>query len=182
MNRAEILAELVRNKEYRRACDRISRNSQLAADLFSEMCEVVCLLDEQKLIGLYERDELRWFIVKVLTTMWQCKSSPFFKTYRMPFIASQDFHDVGAEYDQEADTLEQRRIDAVQRVFDRNLNSEDRNAWYDAKLTLIYIEAGSLRKASEKLNIAHTSIGNSVRRMRLMVEKEIELTEPKQKK
>jgi hypothetical protein len=82
--RAEILTKIATNRECINACNRICGYSDLSDDLFSEMLEALCKLDEPRLIALHENKELVWYAVGIMVRMWQSTSSPFFYTFRSP--------------------------------------------------------------------------------------------------
>lgn len=174
MTRDEILSQLVIDREYRYACDRISGYNQLAEELFQEMTEVMCRLDDERLVGLWERGEMRAFVVGILMKMWRCTSSPFYQRYRKPMrdkseLNPETLKDKNEEYDFEADREETFRLDTTRQILEEKENSEKRGEWYDAKIFEIYMKAGSARKAEREIGIPYRTIATSVRRTKMII-------------
>jgi hypothetical protein len=55
---------------------------ELQYDLKAEVFLVLCEMNEDKLIGLYERNELKFYIVRVMLNMIKSDRSNFYKSYR----------------------------------------------------------------------------------------------------
>lgn len=55
---------------------------ELQDDLKSEVFLILAELPEEKLIGLYDRKELRFYIVRVMLNLVQNANNQFFKQYR----------------------------------------------------------------------------------------------------
>ena len=55
---------------------------ELQADLKAEVFLILCEMEEEKLIGLYERNELKYYMVRIMLNMIKSDRSSFFKNYR----------------------------------------------------------------------------------------------------
>jgi len=55
---------------------------ELQYDLKAEVFLVLCEMSEEKLIGMYERNELKFYIVRVMLNMIKSDRSNFYKSYR----------------------------------------------------------------------------------------------------
>jgi hypothetical protein len=55
---------------------------ELQYDLKAEVFLVLCEMNEDKLIGMYERNELKFYIVRVMLNMIKSDRSNFYKSYR----------------------------------------------------------------------------------------------------
>jgi hypothetical protein len=55
---------------------------ELQYDLKAEVFLVLCEMNEEKLIGLYERNELKFYIVRIMLNMIKSDRSNFYKSYR----------------------------------------------------------------------------------------------------
>lgn len=51
-------------------------------DFHSHFIFIICNYDEKKLIGLYNRHELDWFCLRIITNQWKSKTSDYFKMYK----------------------------------------------------------------------------------------------------
>jgi hypothetical protein len=89
MVKNKILAEFWDLKEVNEAFGKM-QPEELRYDLKAEVFLVLCEMDEQKLIGLYERNELRFYIVRTMLNMIKSDRSTFYKNYRnhIEFVAS----------------------------------------------------------------------------------------------
>lgn len=75
-----IVTELAEGKLVERMVENISSQS-LTADL-KDLCQMVYLVlleyDEEKVVELYEHNELRFFIARVILNQYRSKNSPFY--------------------------------------------------------------------------------------------------------
>jgi DNA-directed RNA polymerase specialized sigma24 family protein len=176
LDKKTIIEMVYRNTEYRRICLRVCGGDELSADLYQEMILALLNYEEEKIMGLHQRGELKWFITRIMMTMWRCKSSPFFQAYRRGTETVTDRIPTPDDvYDIDRDLHTQLIIDTTAKVLEEKLSSGDRNDWYEATMWKLYTESGSFRKAQERSRIPYKSIANTVRRMKLIIAKRIEL-------
>lgn len=81
MGRNEILIEFWHSEEVNKAFAKM-HPVELQDDLKSEVFLILSELPEEKLIGLYDRKELRFYIVRVMLNLVQNANNQFFKLYR----------------------------------------------------------------------------------------------------
>jgi hypothetical protein len=81
MSRDEILSEFWESKSVNEAFEKM-QPVELQADLKAEVFLILCEMDETKLIGLYERNELKYYMVRIMLNMIKSDRSSFFKNYR----------------------------------------------------------------------------------------------------
>lgn len=81
MSRDEILTEFWESKSVNEAFEKM-QPVELQADLKAEVFLILCEMDESKLIGLYERNELKYYMVRIMLNMIKSDRSTFFKNYR----------------------------------------------------------------------------------------------------
>lgn len=81
MSRDEILSEFWESKSVNEAFEKM-QPVELQADLKAEVFLILCEMDESKLIGLYERNELKYYMVRIMLNMIKSDRSSFFKNYR----------------------------------------------------------------------------------------------------
>lgn len=55
---------------------------ELQYDLKAEVFLVLCEMNEEKLVGLFERNELKFYIVRIMLNMIKSDRSTFYKNYR----------------------------------------------------------------------------------------------------
>lgn len=81
MSRDEILSEFWESNSVNEAFEKM-QPVELQADLKAEVFLILCEMDESKLIGLYERNELKYYMVRIMLNMIKSDRSSFFKNYR----------------------------------------------------------------------------------------------------
>jgi hypothetical protein len=81
MVKNKILAEYWTLKEVNDAFAKM-HPEELQYDLKAEVFLVLCEMNEEKLIGMYERNELKFYIVRVMLNMIKSDRSNFYKSYR----------------------------------------------------------------------------------------------------
>ena len=81
MVKTEIIAKLWDNKEVNEAFSKM-HPVELQYDLKAEVFLVLCEMDDDKLIGMYNRNEIRFFLVRVMLNMIKSDRSTFWKQYR----------------------------------------------------------------------------------------------------
>jgi hypothetical protein len=81
MVKNKILAEYWTLKEVNDAFAKM-HPEELQYDLKAEVFLVLCEMNEDKLIGLYERNELKFYIVRIMLNMIKSDRSNFYKSYR----------------------------------------------------------------------------------------------------
>jgi hypothetical protein len=176
MTKLEIINHIYSSHEYYEACTTITGGKSLSDDLFHEMILVLMKYDDAKITSLYDRNELKWFVVRIMMTMWRCRTNPFFRTYRRRTDSiNERIHAAEEEYDAERDLAMELAVEVANKVIEEKLNSGNRNDWYDATMWKLYLSAGSFRKAEEQSKIPYKSIANTVRRMKLIIEERIKL-------
>jgi hypothetical protein len=81
MVKNKILAEYWTLKEVNDAFAKM-HPEDLQYDLKAEVFLVLCEMNEEKLIGMYERNELKFYIVRIMLNMIKSDRSNFYKSYR----------------------------------------------------------------------------------------------------
>ena len=81
MVKNKILAEYWTLKEVNDAFAKM-HPEELQYDLKAEVFLVLCEMNEDKLIGMYERNELKFYIVRIMLNMIKSDRSNFYKSYR----------------------------------------------------------------------------------------------------
>ena len=81
MVKNEILAQYWTSKEVNDAFDKM-HPEELRYDLKAEVFLVLCEMNEDKLVGLFDRNELKFYIVRIMLNMIKSDRSTFYKNYR----------------------------------------------------------------------------------------------------
>lgn len=84
MTRREIVEQLAREQRVETMLRNIAK-TPITADL-QDLCQMVYLtlltFDESKIVDLWERDEINFFIARILMNQYQSVKSPFYALYR----------------------------------------------------------------------------------------------------
>ena len=141
IDKNSIVSELYSSREF---CDCINKMepAHLRDDLKSEIILILMETEESKLIGLHQRNELKYFTVRIILNQIQSKSSPFYKKFRIPVVELNGYEkeDDYNHFDREIkESLEDVALDEI-----NNLH------WYNAELLRLYVQLGNFR-AIEKL-------------------------------
>lgn len=85
MTRNQIIEKLFTGKNFNDCIQRMEP-AHLRDDLKMEVIAIVCEWPDEKIIGLEERKELDFFVVRVIINQIQSSTSPFYKKFRQPVI------------------------------------------------------------------------------------------------
>jgi hypothetical protein len=97
MVKNEILEQYWTSKEVNDAFDKM-HPEELRYDLKAEVFLVLCEMEDNKLVGMFERNELKFYIVRIMLNMIKSDRSTFYKNYRnYTEFVDQDF--VSDDYD-----------------------------------------------------------------------------------
>lgn len=85
MTRNQIIENLFTGKNF---CDCIAKMEprHLQDDLKMEVISIVCEWPDEKILGLYERRELDFYVARVIINQIKSNTSPFAKKYRREFV------------------------------------------------------------------------------------------------
>jgi hypothetical protein len=123
MGRNEILIEFWQSEEVNKAFSKM-HPIELQDDLKSEVFLILAELPEQKLSDLYDKKQLRFYIVRIMLNLVQNSNNQFYKRYRN-FV----------EYTQQ-EVAESYQEDISQKV---RLSVDDLH-WYKKELLRLYTE------------------------------------------
>ena len=81
MDRNGIIAELWSSSDLNEALKKM-KPVEIQEDLKSELFLIICEIDEFKLIDLYDKKQLKFYIVRIMLNLVQSSKNKFFKNYR----------------------------------------------------------------------------------------------------
>lgn len=81
MDKNKIIEELWNSKEVNDAFSKM-QPVELQYDLKAEVFMVLCEMEQNKLFGMYERNEIRFYLVRTMLNMIKSDRSQFWKKYR----------------------------------------------------------------------------------------------------
>lgn len=145
MVKNEILGQYWTLKEVNDAFEKM-QPEELRYDLKAEVFLVLCEMNEDKLVGLYERNELKFYIVRIMLNMIKSDRSTFYKNYRN----YTEFVDQGFASDQYDKTD----------MFDKLELNMDGLHWYNKEMLKLYAIdfKKNAKELSRKTGIPYMSI------------------------
>lgn len=81
MDRNGIISELWSSSDLNEALKKM-KPVEIQEDLKSELFLIICEIEESKLIDLYDKKQLKFYIVRIMLNLVQSSKNKFFKNYR----------------------------------------------------------------------------------------------------
>lgn len=157
MNARQIINEVANSKDYITLCKNITKGNELWEDLFQELIIILCEKDPKVIEDLYQKKELKWFIVKILQNQYISKTSDFHKKYGFSQKTTEIIETKTEIYEVDNDYYNQIVDFEKQKVVFNNVGE-----WYENRLFLAYINEGSQRKLESKTGISRNAIKNTL--------------------
>lgn len=160
MLRNEIITEFWQSKSVNEAFEKM-QPVELQADLKAEVFLILCEMEEEKLIGLYERNELKYYMVRIMLNMIKSDRSSFFKNYRNYVELLEN--DVEVVETDSSETYEKIELHL------QNLH------WYNRELFKLYALdfKKNAKELSRKTGIPYMSIVRSINKTKAEIKKNI---------
>lgn len=93
-----IIEALAKEKTVETLCTNMGVEQAYLDDLVQEIYLILLEYNEDKLIKMYERKQLKFFIVRIIMNQYFSKNSPFYKKYKL--------YDQRQDYNKEIETEE----------------------------------------------------------------------------
>jgi len=158
MDKNKIVEEFWLNDEVNQAFAKM-QPEELQYDLKAEVFLVLLEMDEKKLIGLYERKEIRFYIVRTMLNMIKSDRSQFWKKYRNY-----------TEYDgKEQIEIQQNNVIDIMECGIENLH------WYQKEILNLYTFEfnKNAKELSRKTGIPYMSIIRTLKQTKTELKKHI---------
>lgn len=95
MTKNEVVNIIAKERMVEQICSNIAKtNSDILNDLSQNIYIDLLLKDEEKIVNLYETNQLRFFIVKMAKNNLFSKNSPFYKTFKKNANLTVDIDDL----------------------------------------------------------------------------------------
>lgn len=121
MGRNEILIELWNSVEVNNAFSKM-QPIELQCDLKSEVFLILCEMPEEKLIDLYDKKVIRFYLVRIMLNLMQSTDKKFYQKYRN-FDELSTYEKIDDEYEE----LNTKVIEYVENLY-----------WYDSSVLKLY--------------------------------------------
>jgi hypothetical protein len=151
MVKNKILAEYWDLKEVNDAFAKM-QPEELQYDLKAEVFLVLCEMNEDKLKGMYERNELKFYIVRTMLNMIKSDRSTFYKNYRNHI----EFVDV----DKDFEIINYDKMDLI----DKLENNLEGLHWYNKEILKLYAIdfKKNAKELSRKTGIPYMSLVRTI--------------------
>lgn len=162
MVKNEILAKYWDLKEVNDAFAKM-HPEELQYDLKAEVFLVLCEMNEEKLMGLYERNELKFYIVRTMLNMIKSDRSGFYKNYRN--------HTEFVDAEKDFEVLNYDKLDLV----DKLVNNLEGLHWYNKELLKLYAIdfKKNAKELSRKTGIPYMSIIRTINKTKKQMKQNI---------
>lgn len=77
-----IVTEIYEEGLLRELCENIRVSSNDIDDLMQEIYIILLGYDEKKIVEMYEKKQLKFFIVRIIQNQYNSKTSPFYRKYK----------------------------------------------------------------------------------------------------
>lgn len=173
MTRAEILSQFFTSKDFN-DCIKKMEPVQLQDDLKAEVALILCEMPEDKVSGLWERKELKFYTVRIILNLIKSNTSPFYKKFRISGIDLDELtSDLAVRFSKDNTTSDiatgsKYKIDKYiihedyNPIKDIAIAEIDNLYWYDREILKLYAEHGTYRKVEEVTGIPFESIYKTV--------------------
>ena len=158
MDKNKIIEEFWLNDEVNQAFSKM-QPEELQYDLKAEVFLVLLEMDNEKLIGLYDRKEIRFYIVRTMLNMIKSDRSQFWKKYRN-YIEYEGKEQVEVEQNNIIDVME---------------NGIEKLHWYQKEILNLYTFEfnKNAKELSRKTGIPYMSIIRTLKQTKTELKKHI---------
>jgi len=157
VNRSEIISELYMSKDINEAIGKM-KPTELQDDLRQEVFVVLCEMDEERLLKMYEDGYLKYFVVRTIVNMAKSDRSNFARTFRKVY---EEIGDLGSvePYDES--------------ISDKLNKSMEVLHWYEEQIFKLYAECGNLLQVSRDTKIPYRSLLKTVKKVKTLLKYKI---------
>jgi hypothetical protein len=149
MTRETLLISIAKDKSVRTTCNNISRGKD-SDEFYQFILYKICEIPEERLLSIYEKGYLRWYIVSMIVK----EGSDWLRP------SKQTEYDGNVDFEDEVYNIEiECKVEEVEGKI-QGLCEQDR------RMLLEYIKLGSYRKLANETGIPYRTIGNNINRIK----------------
>lgn len=191
LNKTFILEKVYKNKMLNDAIKNIVEYKYID-DFRSHFILQIANTKEQKLIDLYQKGQLDWFCLRVITNQWKSVNSTFWKLYRNNGFFHSNFIRYEEEYKQdylsldtelwqrpqqekqlEPDITPEQIAVKVKKFLLEQYTDFYVNQYHKTLFELYYYDKKNLRQISEETDITICSISRSIRKTKKYIKNKL---------
>ena len=156
MKRENVITELYQSKDINDAISKM-QPIELQEDLRQEVFLVLCEMDEEKLLGMYEQGYLKYFIVRTILNMAKSDRSNFYRKFR------QVYQEIPLTYELPKDEYDETLVTKLEQGMEIL-------HWYEAELLKLYSQNGkNLLAISRETKIPYRSLLKTIRKAKTLL-------------
>jgi DNA-directed RNA polymerase specialized sigma24 family protein len=158
MKATDVILSLHKTGELQKLCRTVAP-PRYSDDLIQEVLLALLEKPEAKIIEMQTAGYLKWYVVRMACNMYQSKHSGFHKLYRHFDVSDGNIETMEAidrEYDFEADSKEQQKIDGCNDAYNRLAAGSDYP--YEQKLLDLHLTMKNKRAISRLTGIPYRTV------------------------
>lgn len=140
---------------------------ELQEDLKSEVSLILLETDEEKIKGLHERNELKFFAVRIILNLVKSNTSRFYKDFRKNNIflsGRQVGTDFNKKYEQVYHIDEIKERYELESLKDLAISEIQNLTWYEQEIVKLYIKLGNYRAIEDDTGIPWESCYKTIQK------------------
>lgn len=157
MNRNLIISELYESKDINEAIGKM-QPYDLQSDLRQEVFLVLCEMEEDRLMKMYEDGYIKFFIVRTILNMAKSDRSNFARTFRRVYSEVEDNYCV-EEYDDSLNVKLNKSLEILH--------------WYEKEIFKLYSDCGNLLQVSRETKIPYRSLLKTIKKVKTLLKYKI---------
>jgi len=151
-NAADIIVELMQSDELQQCINKA--HPRLREDLKGELSLILLEIDPEKIVMLFRRHQLKFFVVRIILNSLT-RYSPLYKKYRNIYNELND--NMCTNDDDYYSILHRKQLEETAVSEIENLE------WYEREMVKLYLETGNYRDMQKKTHIPYVSCFNTVK-------------------
>lgn len=188
MNRTEIIHIISKDGEFKSICQITARATGLQNDLYQELMMMIFEMPEQKLVKLYENNELKAYCARSIWLMHNSPTNPFFKKFRSVAYGGNLGEEIsierlyGTTLNERLKLIKKIEIEvhpdyeiARDKAIHQVKQQIKESYWYQQKVLELYIKYKSFKKLSQATGIPQISLKKTIYELRKQIKQKVQL-------
>lgn len=155
MDATQIILDFYKSGELKQICATITGNGQLTKDLEQEVVLYLLEKPEGKILDVYNKGYFKFYVVKMVMTLYNCNTTPFSTKYRH----NKNDEYLDKDYDS-AETFYNDNIDVLWELAQKEIDSWNKNGGfpYEKEMLKLFMKTNNMREMNRLTKIPYRSI------------------------
>lgn len=152
MNKNQIISDLYCSKEFNDCINKMEPE-HLRDDLRNEVMLILLQVPDEKVLDIHSRNELKFFVARIILNQIQSNTSPFAKKFRTQFEAMEDVLDKASlicDASNRGDIIEREHRESKEDIATQEIENL---YWYERDILKLYGQLGSYRAIETETGI-----------------------------